>query len=264
MTSLTFDRYCAEIVAQTDLLRSHVKDADMTAPVSSCPGWNLGQLLRHVGGDHRWADTVVRTRATEPVSDEQANDLAGYTDEDGAVLDRWLAEGAARLAATLRAAGPDVIVWNPSDTGCRSASFWARRMTHETVVHRADAALTTGAEYELDDDVALDAVDEWMEFSTVPEAYEPTPDAPGLLGPGRTLHFQAGAAARWLIDLTGARPTWRRDGDGSSDEPAVVVRGPVKDILMFLYRRPTPHVEVRGDTDLLDLWLTRTGFWLGA
>jgi uncharacterized protein (TIGR03083 family) len=264
MASLTFERYCEEIVAQTDLLRAHVDGADMTAPVRSCPGWNLGQLLRHVGGDHRWADTVVRTRATAPVSDEQANDLADYTAEDGAVLDGWLAEGASRLAASLRAAGPDVTVWNPSDTDCRTTVFWARRMTHETVVHRADAALTAGAEYDLDEEVALDGVEEWMECSTVPEAYEPAPDAPGLLGAGRTLRFEADAATRWLVDLTGTKPTWRRGGESSSDEPAVVVRGPVKELLMFLYRRPAPRVEVRGDSGLLDLWLTRTGFWLEA
>lgn len=263
MALLSFERCCEEIVVQTDLLRSHVRSADMTAPVPSCPGWNLGQLLRHVGGDHRWADTVVRTRATEPVSDQQANDLAGYADEDRAVLDPWLAEGAARLAATLRAAGPDAQVWNPSDSDCRTAAFWARRMTHETVVHRADTALATGAEYTIDDDIAFDAVDEWMEFATVPEAYEPGPDAPGLLGPGRTLLFRADPATRWLVDLTGARPTWRRDSD-VLPESAVAVRGPVADLLMVLYRRPAPRVEVRGDTDLLDLWLTRTGFWLEA
>jgi uncharacterized protein (TIGR03083 family) len=261
MVLLPFDRYREEIVAQTDLLRAHVRGADLTAPVPSCPGWNLGQLLRHVGGDHRWADTVVRTRAGEPVSDEAANDLAGYADEDGAVLDPWLAEGAARLAASLREAGPDAKMWNPSDTGRRSADFWARRMTHETVVHRADAALTTGAVYTLDEDIALDAVAEWMEFAMVPEAYEPGPGVPDLLGPGRTLRFQAGAV-RWLVDLTGARPTSRRDG--APGEPAVAVRGPATDVLMLLYRRPAPRVEVSGDTGLLDLWLTRTGFWLGA
>ncbi|MGH3999680.1 MAG: SMP-30/gluconolactonase/LRE family protein [Pseudonocardiaceae bacterium] len=37
-----------------------------TAPVHSCTGWNLGQPLRHLGGGHRWADTIVRTRATQP------------------------------------------------------------------------------------------------------------------------------------------------------------------------------------------------------
>jgi hypothetical protein len=39
MTRLRHDRYCAEIVAQAELLRSHVKGADLDTPVPSCPGW---------------------------------------------------------------------------------------------------------------------------------------------------------------------------------------------------------------------------------
>jgi hypothetical protein len=42
VTLLSYDRYCAEIVAQTDLLRSYLGDADLAVPVPSCPGWNLG------------------------------------------------------------------------------------------------------------------------------------------------------------------------------------------------------------------------------
>ena len=63
MSLLSFDRYCAEIAAQAELLTSAVQGADMTIPVPSCPDWNLGQLLRHLGGVHRWGATIVSTRA---------------------------------------------------------------------------------------------------------------------------------------------------------------------------------------------------------
>jgi uncharacterized protein (TIGR03083 family) len=257
VSSLTFDRYCHEIGYQTDLLAGHVKGTDGTAPIASCPGWDLDRLLRHVGGDHRWAEEVVRTRADGPIPDEGVNDPAVYADIDGAALGPWLSDGAAALAASLRAAGPRVQVWTPAEDRFTTA-FWARRMAHETVVHRADAALATGAEFRLDDDLAADGVEEWLEFSTVSEAYEPRPDTPELLGAGRSLRFHAIGAGQWFVDLEGDRPTWRI-GYG---EAAVSVRGSVTDLLLFLYRRPAPSVEVRGETDLLDLWLTRTGFWL--
>ena len=70
MSLLRYDRYCSEIVTQTDLLRSSVQNADMTVTVPSCPDWDVGQLLRHVGGAHRWATKVIRTRATEPVQEQ--------------------------------------------------------------------------------------------------------------------------------------------------------------------------------------------------
>jgi hypothetical protein len=44
MTDLSFDDYCSEIIVQTGLLESTIKGADLTVPVPSCPGWNVGQL----------------------------------------------------------------------------------------------------------------------------------------------------------------------------------------------------------------------------
>jgi uncharacterized protein (TIGR03083 family) len=258
----TFDEYCDAIVAQTGLLARHAEGADPTAPVPTCPGWDLGRLLRHVGGDHRWAEQIVRTRATEPVDDDPVNDPDVYAHLDDSALGDWLVEGATRLAGTLRAAGPEVPVWTPADEQLvqQSARFWARRMTYETLLHRADAALVTGVGFVVEEPLAVDAVEEWLEFSTVPEAYGPLPGVPELLGPGRTLGFDAGAAGEWLLDLTGKRPVWRR-GSGTA---SVTVRGPVTDLLLFLYARPAPGVETRGDTVLLDRWLGRTRFWLEA
>src|SRR3954462_8212365 len=108
---MDFDRHCAEIVAQTDLLARELDGADLGAPVSSCPGWTIGQLLRHIGGGHRWAGGIVRTRAAEFIPDDQVRKLDG--DDSGAVPADWLVEGAERLAGALRAAGPDAELWTP-------------------------------------------------------------------------------------------------------------------------------------------------------
>jgi uncharacterized protein (TIGR03083 family) len=213
MTRLSHDRYCAEIVAQAELLRSHVKGADLDTPVSSCPGWSLRMLLRHLGGGQRWAETIVRTRATEPPSDAHFRELSGYTDTDPDALAAWVAEGATALADALREAGPDAQVWNmiPDTT----ASFYARRFSHETLLHGADAALAVGAEFTADEDVAIDAVDEWMELGSLPQMFDFHPELRELLAPGRTVHLHATdtapeAIAEWLVDLTGDRIVWRR------------------------------------------------------
>jgi len=44
---LDFDRYCSEIPAQTTALAAAITGADLTVGVPSCPGWNVGQLVRH-------------------------------------------------------------------------------------------------------------------------------------------------------------------------------------------------------------------------
>lgn len=264
MTQLSHDRLCAEIVAQTELVRSRIKGADLTVPVPTCPGWNLGQLLRHLGGGHRWAEAVVRTRARQPLADDEFRDLSGYTDEDPAVLDTWLADGAKLLADTLRAAGPGAEVWTPVPDGEQSPAFWARRFAYETLVHRADATLAVGAEFTVDPDVALDALDEWMELGSLPQIFEVHPEKRELLGPGRTLHLHATdtapeRAAEWLVDLTGDTIVWRR----AHEKAAVAVRGPLTELLLVAYRRRAVRdgsVEVLGDAQLLDFWLERVGF----
>ncbi len=113
---LSFDRYCDEIVTQTSLLTSAITGADLTVTVPSCPDWNVGQLLRHLGGAQRWAAEIVRSRATEAIR-RDFTDLSAYTREDPAVTGPWLAEGAARLAGALREAGAGTPVWTPIASG---------------------------------------------------------------------------------------------------------------------------------------------------
>lgn len=265
MTRMTFDRHRGEIVAQTDLLRSHIKGADLSAPVPSCPGWTVNQLLRHLGGAQRWAADLVRSRATEPLPDDHFRDLSPYVGEDAAELDGWLAEGAGLLADALREAGPDAEMWTPlPENAGRGSTFFARRFAHETAIHRADAALALGVEYVLDEEVALDALDEWLELGSLPVMFEYHPELRELLGPGRTLHFHATdtapeAAAEWVVDLTGEVIEWRR----AHEKAAVALRGPLTELLLTVYRRRPAHrdgIEVLGDAELLDFWLDRVSF----
>ncbi|MFE0027497.1 maleylpyruvate isomerase family mycothiol-dependent enzyme [Amycolatopsis sp. NPDC059021] len=263
MTRLSYERYCAEIITQTGLLAARIKDADLTTPVPSCPGWNAGQLLRHVGEGQRWAETVVRTKAAEPPSGTASRELDAYTHEDPAVVGPWLTEGAEKLAKALSSAGPGTEVWTPLP-GQPGTDFYVRRFTHETAIHRADATLALGAEYVLDQEVAVDGIDEWMELCSLPMHFEVRPEMRELLGPGRTLHFHATdtppeANAEWVVDLTGDVITWRR----THEKAAVAVRGPVTDLLLAIYkRRPIDGgpFEVFGDTELLGSWLERVDF----
>jgi uncharacterized protein (TIGR03083 family) len=251
---MDFDRHCAEIVNQTDLLTTDLKGTELRAPVPSCPGWTLGNLVRHIGGGHRWAEGIVRTRATDFLPDDEVRKLDG--DDSAAMPTTWLIEGAVRLADTLRAAGPNVDLWTPLDYGM--TAFWARRFANETLVHRADATLAGGTEFAVSEEVALDAVDEWMELDSLPQHFDYRPRKRELLGPGRTLAFEAtDSEAAWFVDLTGSVITWRR-GLGAA---AVTVRGSLTDLLLVIYLRKQAHeLEVRGDERLLDLWLSHVKF----
>ncbi|WP_438486566.1 maleylpyruvate isomerase N-terminal domain-containing protein [Streptomyces sp. S186] len=307
MASMSYDRHCAEIVAQTALLRTRVEGADLSAPVPTCPGWTLARLLRHLGGAHRRAETLVRTRATGPVPEglvpegpvpygPPACDVPGPVDGDGtgdgdgSTLGAWLTEGAGRLADTLRAAGPESAV--PASGPGGTPAFWARRMAHETVVHRADAAFATAQApdgpaiadrpFAVVEDVAVDALDEWMSFGSLPAVLERGPRISAFLGTGRTLRLQATdgtpeAAADWLVGFDADALTWHRPPSPAllATPATTTVRGALNDLLLLVYGRlpargPAPApvaagtgpVEILGEAPLLDAWLEAVGCWL--
>ncbi|MEV0221112.1 maleylpyruvate isomerase family mycothiol-dependent enzyme [Streptomyces sp. NPDC050704] len=262
MTSLGHDHYCDEIVGQTALLRSHLAGADLAATVPTCPDWTLRQLAVHVGGAHRWVEHIVRTRATEAVSEERVAGTEGPQDDDPAALDAWLAEGAAKTAGVLRAAGPDTAAWTWAWE--RTAGFWARRMAHETVIHRADAAIAADVTYEVAPELAADAIDEWLQIVRFAQETDPDDAARELRGGGRSIHLHAtdtepGLDAEWLIEFGDEGIGWRR----GHEKATVALRGPLTDILLAFYRRLPPDggkLEVLGERELLDFWLERATF----
>lgn len=256
---MEFERHCALIVEQAEVLAGHLTAGkELGTAVPSCPGWNVGQLVRHVGGAHREATVVARTGEAPP-DDEFRDPTHWYadpsdrTDDAGHELKEWIVDGARELADALRAAGPDVPIKMPIDNP--TTRFTARRMAHETVMHRADAALALGVPFELEPEVAADGIDEWMELGALPFHFEVHPWMRELLAPGRTLKYAAPEQS-WVVDLTGDAIRWRH-----SDEPtAVTVRGPVTNLLLQLYKRSDDNTEVEGDKALLDYYRERVSF----
>jgi uncharacterized protein (TIGR03083 family) len=255
---MEFERHCELIVEQAELLAGHLAGHDLRTAVPSCPGWNVGQLVRHVGGAHREATVIAQTGIAPP--DDKFRDPTHWytgpcTDADVQELREWVTAGARELAKALQEAGPDVPIQMPIEDP--TTRFTARRMAYETAMHRADAALALGLRYDLDAEVAADAIDEWMELGALPLHFEVHPWMRELLGPGRTLKFEStDLRATWRVDLTGEAIRWSH-----SDQPsAVTVQGPVTDLLLHLYKRRDGSIEVNGDKDLLDYYLERVSF----
>jgi uncharacterized protein (TIGR03083 family) len=259
MATLAHDRYCDEIVGQTDLLRDVLRGADLSVTVPTCPDWTLGQLVRHIGGNHRALETAVRTGTAVQDPGRQVPDAAGPAGDDPPALDAWLADATSRLAGTLRDAGPAVEaqVW----VFRRSTAFWARRAANDLVVHRADAAGTVRAGYAVAPDLAADAVDELLELISDPLVAGSSPRLAELRGAGGSIHLHAtdtepDLEAEWLIELGADGFTWRR----GHAKATVALRGPLADVMRVFWRRlpaGSERVEVLGDAALLDFWLER-------
>lgn len=255
-TTLGQDRWEHELPARTELLAGVVGAADPQLPVPTCPEWTIARLAAHVGGSQRWVRTIVATRATEVV---RLRDVPGRrAPEDPAALPDWLRAGAADLVASVRDAGAGTPVW--SWTGRGTAGFWLRRMTHEAVIHSADAALAVGAPVDLAPELAADGLTEWLEI--LPRIVTAELDSVQPLELGRSLHLHAtdhglGTAGEWFLRGTARGFDWEH-GHARAD---TAVRGTAADLLLLIMRRlPAERVEVLGDPAVLDTWLARTAF----
>jgi uncharacterized protein (TIGR03083 family) len=234
--------------SETARLAELATGSDPAAPVPPCPGWTLADLITHVGSLHRWVAHIVQTRRQEPIWPRQVpNGLAEGQRGDPA----WLVAGARELVATLRATDPDTPVWTWG--GDQRASWWARRMLFELVVHRCDAELAAGVEPVVAAPVAIDGIEEFLDF--LPHASWVTKRLAELGAEGATIHLHAGDAdGEWTLTQGPAgRITWAR-GHAKGD---VAVQAPVSDLLLMLYGRRSPEaLTVHGDRAFLDRWLT--------
>lgn len=224
---------------------------DAAAPVPTCPGWSVADLVFHTGRVYRWIGHVVGTRATEPSLPCDINTaLPAEPDRYG----DWLVEGASELTGALREAGPDAGCW--TWTPDRRASWWARRGLHETVVHRADLAMTAGREPSLDPADAADGIDELLAY--LPYGRRTSQSVAELPAGGERLHLHAtDADGEWMITLTPDGMRAER-GHGKGD---VAVRGPVATLLLLGYGRVSPadpRLQIFGDPGLLATWLAKT------
>ena len=127
-----------------------VQAADHDATVPYCPGWNVGELARHLGGIHRWALDVLMTGVP-------GDEPEGPTDRDELTL--WLTEGATQLLDVLSSTDPQSPTWTFGPKP-RLVEFWIRRQAQETFVHLWDAQTAVGIAATSDDKLALDGIDE--------------------------------------------------------------------------------------------------------
>ena len=241
-------RHCLALAAEVGRHVEAVTGADLARPVPSCPGWDVAELVRHIGTVHRWAERMVRDGATERLAPGRL-DLGLPPDANG--LPGWLGVGGEALVATLGEADPDATMWVwGADPHVR---FWSRRMLHETTVHRADAELAFDRDPAIDGDTAADGIDELLD--NLPCAAYFAPKVTALRGDGESMQLEAtDAEVGWLVRLEPDGFTWTRERADAS----VSVHGPVADLLLLLYRR-VPVADARfacaGDIAVFTRWL---------
>jgi uncharacterized protein (TIGR03083 family) len=235
--------YLAHLRADSARFAEVLARADPESRVPSCPDWSAADLLWHLGEVQHFWGAIVGDRLTDADAYEEPARPEGYA----ALLEFFDASSAALLDALARTAD-DVHVWTWLDTD-QSVGFVRRRQTHEALIHRLDAELTTGAVTELDAELATDGVleaIEWM-FGGAPGWASTTSDGPvGRLATSDT-------DTTWLVQLGhwgGTSPNTGKTYTAEhmvfvveTGEPTFEITGTAGDLGAWIWNRP-PRNEI--------------------
>jgi uncharacterized protein (TIGR03083 family) len=245
----------ATLLGETRALGDVIRDADPQTPVPTCPGWSMNQLLKHVGRGHRWSAQIIAERRFGPLDPREVRDGKPPEEPDAAI--DWLNRGAQLVIDAVDHVRPETRVW--TFTGPRPAGWWIRRRVHEATVHRADAVLALGGDFQLPSELAADGVTEWIDLATLSADLHQPPLRRGL-----TLHLHAtddglGPTGEWTITHDEDGLNWSHD----HTKGEAAVRGSAIDLLLALTRRRSTAdagIEVIGDAGIWDTWLSKTSF----
>jgi uncharacterized protein (TIGR03083 family) len=237
------------LIEQNDEFAEVLRGADEATPVPTCPGWTLRHLMRHVGRGDRWAGQIVADRLSEALDPREVRGGKPPDDGDGAI--DWLKGGARQLIDAVDLVGPETSVW--TFLGPRPASWWLRRRLHEATVHRADAELALGREFQLSTELAVDGLSEWLERVIAEAGDDVTP-----LNDGQALHLDATDGGEWIL-----RGTGNPDPGVQLGKSEATVSADATSLFLAVVRRipaDDPRIEIHGAREVWDTWLDRTPF----
>ena len=231
--------YIGQLRLEGPRLAAAAVAAGLDAATPSCPEWVVRDLVRHLGGVHRWATTIVSSHRREPW-DVELEEVVGDWPSDATLME-WFLEGHAGLVRALCEADPLLECW--TFLPARSPlMMWARRQAHETSVHRVDGELARdGPITSFPQAFAADGVDELLScFITRRQRHS-------AARPDRTFRLRCtDAEGDWVVHVapSGVETS---SGPGSSD---CEVAGRAMDLYLTLWNRRDPAgLSVDGDRD---------------
>jgi uncharacterized protein (TIGR03083 family) len=253
---VTPDEHISALERQGGLLADAADRRGLDAPVPACAGWQVRDLLRHVGYVHRWAAGYVGQALRTMVPEPPENEILRAGPEDAGLLG-WFRDGLGELVTTLRSADPGLECWTFMAAPTPLA-FWARRQAHETAVHRADAEGASGdlglpRAAPFPAAFAADGIDELL-TGFAPRS---RPRAGTEAGRGQRLRVLAtDTGDEWLTEIGPRVVAQRGTGSGTAQ---CVVTGPASDVYLALWNRQplADPVLVSGDKGVLEAWQAR-------
>ena len=154
-TDLTREQYLVHLSSDYELLMAAIPISPVAVP--SCPGWSTQELTKHLGHVYLKMAHVVETGSLP----EGKEYLSPYPRTEN-FLD-FMSWGFAAITKALDVKRIERSTWSWHYCD-QTVDFWFRRMAHETLIHRFDAQQAIGAITAIDEALAIDGVDEVLDF----------------------------------------------------------------------------------------------------
>jgi uncharacterized protein (TIGR03083 family) len=247
VTGVDSARHIEAVEQAGGLLASAASRVPRDSRVPTCPDWDMGELVRHQGGVHRWATGVVATPHTE-FWDVGLDEVVGTWPDDDELVS-WFEAGCRDLVAALRDAPDDLQCWTFLAAPTPKA-MWARRQAHETTIHRVDAELAaSSAVTPIDPALAADGVDELLACFITRRGSKLRAER------GQTLAVQAtDVDDRWVVAIGPDEPVTERHSEAAAD---CTIAGRAQDLYLTLWSRAVASdagVSVAGDEAVFALF----------
>jgi uncharacterized protein (TIGR03083 family) len=221
-TELSREQYLLHLNADYQLLAAAIPGTPVEVP--SCPGWNTNDLAKHMAHVYLGQAFVIET-GSQPQNKEH---LAPYPrTEDFMEFMSW---GFEAITKALDINRPERPTWSFHHCDF-SVDFWFRRMAHETVIHRIDAELAVGAGTPIDEALALDGVDEVLDFLPLMGSW---PEVPNIdFGIVSIVASTKDINKIWELNFTDVAAT----------------------VTAVTELNPNTRLEISGDAEAMDLYL---------
>ncbi len=222
--------------------------AGLEAPVPTCPGWTVRDLVAHQGNVHRWAVANLRG----DTNDRDAVEREGRSAADPL---QWLRDGTIEFAQAVSEevpAGVRPLVFLAAADPAAPREFWARRQCHETTIHAVDALAAAlgrqpvASETWIDPVIALDGIDELL------TGLMPRPRSRLRAEEVMRVVVQAdGGGGTWLVEVSQQPPvTTRLDPAAALPAYDVLLAGECVALYLTLWNRGDEPGTVGGSWEL--------------
>jgi len=253
--------YIGFVAAEGDRFAVAADQGQLSVEIPPCEGWDMRELVRHLGLIHLWAAANVAHPSSDWLDVEDLTVLADYWPElasswpDDSELVAWYRRTNENLVRVLESM--------PADHQCFSflpaptpLTMWSRRQASEIAIHRFDAEVSRGIPSHFEPGFAADMLDELL------SGFAPGPrDIP--VSSEHVVHIHANDVdEHWYLTIgPHGVETSRQAGDAD-----LTVDGSAAALYLLLWNRTAEAtVTLTGDTGLMDLW--RESFrvrWSGA